>query len=157
MEALMEILSIILIVLAIEISLIAYLTFMTVIFGRRVEQAQQIMVTSPWRSFLTGILNFLFFGAIALALNAVGGDLTRLLAVIVLTALIAVVGIGLAGLVNLTGQRLSPGAERLKMTAWGTLTLSLACGLPFLGWFVLLPAVLFVSLGAVILGFFQRK
>jgi hypothetical protein len=157
MEALMEILSIILIALAIEISLVAYLTFMTVIFGRRVEQAQQIMVASPWRSFLAGVLNFLFFGAIALALNAVGGELTRLLAVIVMIVLVAVIGIGLAGLVNLTGQRLSPGAERVKMTAWGTVTLSLACGLPFLGWFVLLPAVLFVSLGAVILGFFQRK
>jgi glucan phosphoethanolaminetransferase (alkaline phosphatase superfamily) len=157
MEALMEILSIILIVLAIEISLVAYLTIMTVIFGRRVEQAQQIMAASPWRSFLAGVLNFLFFGAIALALNAVGGELPRLLAVIVLTVLVAVVGIGLAGLVNLTGQRLSLGAERLKMTAWGTVTLSLACALPVLGWFVLLPGVIFVSLGAVILGFFQRK
>jgi hypothetical protein len=157
MEAFMEILSIILIVLAIEISLVAYLSIMTVIFGRRVEQAQQNMLGSPWRSFLIGVLNFLFFGAIALALNSVGGEFTRLLALIVMTLLIAVIGIGLAGLVNLTGQRLSPGAERLKMTAWGTVTLSLACALPVLGWFVLLPGVLFVSLGAVILGFFQRK
>ena len=153
----MEILSIILIVLAIEVSLVAYLTFMTVVFGRRVELAQQIMVTSPWRSFLIGLLNFLFFGAIALALNSIGGEIPRLLAVIVLTVLIAAAGIGLSGLVNLTGQRLSPGAERLKMTAWGTITLSLACALPLLGWFVLLPAVLFVSFGAVIIGLFQKK
>lgn len=153
----MEILSTILIALAIEVSLVAYLTFMTVIFGRRVEQAQQIMVSSPWRSFLIGVLNFLFFGAIALALNSVGGEITRLLALVVMTLLITVIGIGLAGLVNLTGQRLSPGSERMKMTAWGTVTLSLACALPLLGWFVLLPAVLFVSLGSVIIGLFQKK
>ena len=151
-----EILSIILISLAIEVCLVAYLLTMTALFGRRVEQAGQILESSPWRALLAGVLNFLFFGAIILALNAIDIPLTRLLAVIVLTALVAVVGIGLAGLVNITGRRLSPGAERLKLAAWGTVTLSLACALPLLGWFVLLPGVLLASLGAVILGLFRR-
>jgi hypothetical protein len=39
----------------------------------------------------------------------------------------------------------------------GTLILSLACGLPFVGWFLLLPYILIIGVGAAILGFFQKS
>jgi hypothetical protein len=35
--------------------------------------------------------------------------------------------------------------------------LCIACALPFVGWFLLLPFVAFTGIGATILGFFQKS
>jgi hypothetical protein len=43
-----------------------------------------------------------------------------------------------------------------KRNLWSAVILCIACALPFVGWFLLLPYVAFTGIGATILGFFQR-
>jgi len=57
---------------------------------------------------------------------------------------------------GLIGERILPDLPAWKQLPWGTVCLALACALPFVGWFLLLPYVGFIGIGAVILGFFQR-
>jgi hypothetical protein len=57
----------------------------------------------------------------------------------------------------LIGERLFPDHAIWKQILLGSICLSLACALPFVGWFLLLPYVGFVGIGAVILGFFERE
>jgi hypothetical protein len=42
-------------------------------------------------------------------------------------------------------------------TAYGAVILALACALPFIGWFGLLPYAGLLGIGAFILSFFQRQ
>jgi sorbitol-specific phosphotransferase system component IIBC len=58
---------------------------------------------------------------------------------------------------NLLGERIFPDQSAWKQTIWGTVILSFACALPIVGWFLLLPYVGFVGIGAFILGLFQRE
>jgi len=44
----------------------------------------------------------------------------------------------------------------VKKSIWGSVLLTFACALPFVGWFLLLPYLVFLGFGAVVLGFFQR-
>jgi hypothetical protein len=39
----------------------------------------------------------------------------------------------------------------------GTVVLTLASATPFLGWFVFLPAIISLGLGAFVLGWFRRR
>jgi hypothetical protein len=64
---------------------------------------------------------------------------------------------GLAGVVNELGTRLFPDQTATKQTLWGSIVLTFACGLPFVGWFLILPYVAFLGIGATILGFLQRN
>ena len=78
-------------------------------------------------------------------------------ALLIAALLTIILSFGLAGMVNLVGERIMPEHSSLKKTVWGTVLLTFACALPFVGWFLLLPYVAFLGFGAVILGFFQRE
>jgi hypothetical protein len=57
---------------------------------------------------------------------------------------------------NVIGGRIFTGHNVIKQNIFGAITLSAACALPFAGWFLMLPYVGLVGIGAVILGFFQK-
>ena len=109
----------------------------------------------PGRSVVVGLVNWIFFAAVVLALLALT-QWTRIqllaLPALAIAAVVALAAIfGLAGVVELVGERLlahTPGARR---TGLGALVLAWACALPYAGWFALLPYVLALGLGAVIL------
>jgi hypothetical protein len=151
-----ELLGAIVLAISVEITLVAYLAVMAALFPQRVARARGILEAAPIRSLLVGLVNFLFFGALALALSAAAGEPGQMLALVVLLIPAAVAGLGLSALAQIIARQLKPDALGLAQTAWGGMPLSLACAFPFLGWFVLLPAVLLACLGAVILGWFQR-
>jgi sorbitol-specific phosphotransferase system component IIBC len=60
-------------------------------------------------------------------------------------------------MVGVLGEKMFSSAESLKRTIWGSVLLTLACALPFVGWFLLFPYVALTGFGAVILSFFQRE
>jgi hypothetical protein len=62
---------------------------------------------------------------------------------------------GLGGVTQLVGERLLPERGPALRQAAGALAAGLACALPFVGWFVLLPYLLLLGLGAFILSFFD--
>ena len=159
-----DIVRLFLILLLLIAGLAAYFLVLNALFGSRVTRTRSIAQSMAGRSFGIGLVNFLFFTVIALVLLSIAenagpfirGVLT-IPAIIILALLAIALSLGLAGMSNLIGERIFPDLPAWKQTLWGTVCLSLACAVPFIGWFLLLPYVGFVGIGAVILGFLQRE
>jgi sorbitol-specific phosphotransferase system component IIBC len=158
-----DILRLFFIIVLLTIGLTAYFLVVSALFANRVAKAQCIINQMPARAIGVGLVNFLFFGVIATILFSVAENTTGVIKVILtipallITALLTIIlSFGLAGMVNLVGDRILPEHSSLKKTLWGSVMLTFACAIPFAGWFLLLPYVAFLGFGAVILGFFQR-
>jgi hypothetical protein len=139
----------------------AYCVAMVLFFGRAVTNAELSATLSPWRAFGVGLVNLLFFGTVAL-LSAGVADSSGI-QILAIPALVAVVlvgigwSIGLSALARVAGVRLLPAANGFQQLAAGAAVLTLASLLPFVGWFILLPYLLFVSLGATIMSLFSGR
>ena len=159
-----DILRIFFIVILLTITLAAYFLVIGALFTSRVTKTQSIINQTSGRAFGLGLVNFFFFGLIAfvmlsLAENAGSffkGVLT-IPALLILAFLSILLSLGLTGIVNALGERLFPDITIWKRNIWSAVILCFACALPFVGWFLLLPYVGFVGIGASILGFFQRS
>ncbi len=159
-----EILRLSFIIILLTIALAAYFLVIGALFANRVAKTQRVMIAMTGRSFGVGLVNFAFFGVIALVLFSVAGstgDFIRFILTVpalLITAVLAIMlSFGLAGISNLIGERIFLDQLAWKQTVWGTMILSFACALPVVGWFLLLPYVGFVGIGAFILGLFQRE
>jgi hypothetical protein len=151
-------------IILMTIGLVAYFLVANALFPQRIVKTKAIIQSMPARSFGIGLVNFVFFAVIALVLFSISENAAAFLkviltipALIILALLAIILSFGLAGMSNLIGERIFPDVSAWKQTLWGTVCLSLACALPFVGWFLLLPYVGFVGIGAVILGFFRRE
>jgi hypothetical protein len=157
----MEILSIILLAILIGFSLVAFFLVLEIFFSRRIARTRQALELSPGRAFLIGLVNLGFFGTLALIFAALadqgGGDAIRLVALAILMIPTAGIVFGLAGAVQLAGERLAPGKPPVWRGAAGAIALIFACGLPFVGWFGLLPFLCLLGLGGFIMTFFSRR
>lgn len=152
------------IVTFLTISLTAYFLVIGALFANRTTKTQRVLTAMPGRSFGVGLVNFLFFGVIALVLFSLAENAGSFIKVILtlpallITAVLAIMlSFGLAGMSNLLGERIFPEVTLWKRTLIGTAILSFACALPLVGWFLLLPYAGFVGIGAFILGLFQRE
>jgi hypothetical protein len=159
-----DILRLLLILLLLTTSFSAYFLVVGALFPSRVTKSQRVLNQMTGRSLGVGFVNFLFFGVIAIVLFSIaentGGLLRGILTIpaLVITAVLTVLlSFGLTGVVNELGTRLIPDQASMKQTLWGSIVLTFACALPFVGWFLLLPYVAFLSVGATILGFLQRN
>jgi hypothetical protein len=158
-----DILRLLIAILLLTIGLVAYFLVMNALFTPRIERTKILAQSMPVRAAGVGLVNFVFFAVIATVLLSVAetaGPILRgiliIPAVVILAALAFVLSLGLVAMSNLMGERIFPSFSSWKQTLWGTVCLSLACALPFVGWFLLLPYVGCVGIGAVILGFLQR-
>ncbi|HET6822363.1 MAG TPA: hypothetical protein VFH34_06920 [Anaerolineales bacterium] len=158
-----DILRLLFAVLLLTIGLAAYFLVLNALFAPRIERTKSVAQLLPVRSAGIGLVNFVFFAVIATVLLAAAetaGPILRVIlilpAVVILAALSFVLSLGLVAMSNLIGEKIFPDFSAWKQTLWGTVCLSLASVLPFIGWFLLLPYVSFVGIGAVILGFLQR-
>jgi hypothetical protein len=158
-----DIVRLILVIILLTIGLTAYFLVVNALFPQRVAKAKSIIQSMPARSFGIGLVNFVFFAVIALVLFSVAENMSPFVrgilvipALVILACLAIVLSLGLTGMSSLIGERIFSDFFAWKQTLWGTVCLSLACALPFVGWFLLLPYAGFVGIGAVILGFFQR-
>ncbi len=152
------------IIVLLLVGLSAYFLVLNALFAVRITQTRTVAQSMPARSFGIGLVNFLFFGVIAIVLLSVAENAGPFIkavlsfpAIVILAFLAIVLSLGLAGMSNIIGERILPELSGWKQTLWGTVCLTLACALPFVGWFLLLPYVGLTGFGAVILGFFQRK
>lgn len=78
-------------------------------------------------------------------------------ALVILAFLTVLLSIGLTGMVNVLGERIFPDIILWKRNIWSAVILCFACALPFVGWFLLLPYVGLVGVGASILGILSEK
>ncbi len=153
------------IIVLLNIGLVSYFLTWRLLFPRRIAKTRAVAEGTPSRSFGVGLVNFLFFGAIAMVLLSVADRVENefLKTVMTLPALffLVILGIGLSfglcGMAELVGERLAPTQTAFRRTVWGTLAISFGSSLPFVGWFILLPYVGLVGLGAFIVGFFWKE
>ncbi len=137
-------------------TLAALLVLLPALLPGRVQRTQQIAQSSPGRAFVIGLVNLLFFGVV-IAIFTQGGEFGGLIAAILLMALLAITAVGLAGINQIVQGRLYPKSEGVKV-GLKTAVLLIAGGLvPLLGWLVLTPILLLISLGAAIIALVRRR
>ena len=139
----------------------AMLVLLTALAPGYVERARAVMRDRPWRSFLLGLVNTLFFGALSLLTSAdwapvalVGG-----FSLIVVLPLFMVLGLLVAA--GIVGERIwlqiaSRPGSLLGSLVLGILVLGLTLLVPIFGWLLFLGLIL-SGLGAGILALFQRS
>lgn len=161
MEPLLRILTLFILI---PLCLFGFFIVMNVLFPEQISKTRNTLQQTLKRSFWIGLVNVLFLLPVSLILlslsNATGGPLAAIImlpGLILLGILLGLASFGLTCIVNRIGEQIMLEQNLLKRTFWGTLFLSLACGLPFVGWFLMLPYVLIIGVGAAILGFFQRS
>ena len=133
----------------------AFFVVLSALFPDRIARVQAAAAAMPGRAIVVGLVNWIFFAAVVLALLALTQwTHVQLLALpaLVIAAIVALAAIfGLAGVVEMLGARLLVNTPGPRRTGLGAMVLAWACALPYAGWFVLLPYVLALGLGAVIL------
>lgn len=142
-------------------TLVGLFVVMNALFTPWIARTCQAAETQATRSFLVGLVNLVFVGAlisavIALADNT-GLDFVIVLAILLAAALAIATTFGLAAMVQVVGARLVPGGQGLRPGIWGTIALMLGCLTPYVGWFGLLPYVAIRGLGAFVLALFGKR
>jgi len=150
--------------LLLTITLSAYFLVIEALFTERVLKTKNVIQQMPWRSFGLGMVNFLFFGVIALVLLSVSQNAAAFVrgvltipALVILVFLGVLLSLGLTGMVHSVGAQIFPDMPAWKRNIWSAVILCFSCALPVFGWFLLFPFIGFVGIGAAILGFFQRN
>ena len=152
-----EIIALIFLIPAAVITLVALLVAISYLWSQRSTQASQILDKSPGRCFIIGLVNFLFFGILAVFLSQ-QGDSAGLLALLILLALSGIAVSGMGGFLLLLTTRIYPQAgDDLKVRLKTAVLLILALCAPVLGWFILTPLLLITGLGAGIMALVRRS
>lgn len=118
-----------------------------------VERARERVTRTPWKSFFFGVLLVLMASVPFAILNALAGPF-QFLAYAGLFLGLTFASFGAAGIAQMMGERLrgqgvqatSPGA-----LLRGAVALEFATAFPIIGWFIVFPFVLLMSLGASVL------
>ncbi len=141
-----------------SVSLVAFFLVVSALFPGRVVRTRASAESMAGRSLLIGVVNLVFFAAVGLAAFAlngrVGGGVLVIPGLAVWALLASGVSFGLAGLVSLVGERLAPNQSAIGRTVCGTLALAWAAATPVVGWFLLLPYLCSLGLGAFVVSFF---
>jgi hypothetical protein len=126
-----------------------------------VERARAVMRRRPGRSFLLGLVNFVFFAALSLLTGMNFAPVAFLGAFALVIVLPLFLLIGLLAAAGLAGERIwaqiaSRPGTLLGSLVLGTFALGLTVLVPIFGWLLFLGLTL-TGLGASILALFQRR
>jgi hypothetical protein len=129
----------------------AMILSIALVFPGKAQHARTRLVKRPWLSFFTGLLLWLTVGVVGFGMIASPLPIGKLMGWTVLMALLSIAAVGSAGLVTLASERLQ--ALALDLTPYAAVTKSAAmivvAGLvPVLGWFLIVPFLVFASTGA---------
>jgi hypothetical protein len=146
------------------VTLVALFTVLSLLISGTTDRIRTVMLEHPVRSFLVGLVNFLFSAAIAALLAQLVGKVKGLesvfaiLAVLILGWLSVPALVGLASIVGLLRERMGTGGQNtVRGTMWASLLLVLAALVPFVGWFVFTPVALLTGLGAAVFTLFRHE
>jgi hypothetical protein len=159
-----EILRLSLVTILLTVGLVAYFLVAGALFPQRLAKTRSLINSATGRSFGVGLVNFVFFTVIAVVLFSLAENtgpfikgLLTIPALLITAFLLIMLSFGLSATAGLLGERIFPDLPAWKQSACGTICLSFACAVPFVGWFLLLPYTGLIGIGAFILGFFQRE
>lgn len=158
-----EIITITLAIIILTVNLLPFFIVFQALFPARLAKTIEIANRSPGRSFLVGLINFVFLFVMVIALffllERAGGGIWQAVLILPTLAVLTVSGIflsvGLAAVSALVGERLAAPQSAWKHIFWGALLLGLGSSVPFVGWFLLLPYAAWVGMGAFLISFFQ--
>jgi hypothetical protein len=143
--------------LALVVGLTALLLLCDVLFPNLVGRARRNAEQMPIRSFVVGLINFVFFGLIAVALLS-GDEGAKLIGLVVGTILLSFVAVGLAVVGRLVGERLRPNDDSaVRQMLAGALTLELAALVPLVGWFAVPALAGLIGYGATVIALIRRR
>ena len=151
-----DVLSIALALLALGIGLAALLVLCDAVFSSLVARARQNAEHMPFRSFAVGLINFIFFGLIAIAFLS-GDETARLIGLVIATILLSFAAVGLAVAARWVGERLRPDdPSTTRRLLAGAVTLELAALVPLVGWFAVPALAGLIGYGATIIALVRR-
>lgn len=145
--------------LALGIIFPGMLTAWWLLFPNRVELAHQRLEATPWRSFFAGV-----GAAVAAAISisilfAIPLPFASFLGALLLFTVLAAAGIGAAGIASLMAERLQirSGDSLNQFGAFirAAVALELMAAFPLIGWLLIIPVTLLVSLGAASFALFR--
>jgi hypothetical protein len=150
-----QVFPILILIIITGICLVALFITLHAFFTRILERTRSTAAERASRSFLTGLVNVLFFVAVTVALLAVGQNagVGAIFVLAFIIGLLLLVGIlfGTTAMVLLLKERLFPGQLGNRPVAWAGGTATLACLTPYIGWFGLFPYMIFRGMGAFVI------
>ncbi|MEW5939577.1 MAG: hypothetical protein AB1750_07950 [Chloroflexota bacterium] len=159
-----QILPITIVLLVGGIALISLLAVLGLMFPRPVERTRAALEASLWKSFLLGLVNFLFAAAITALLAKLGqraggvpAAILIFLALLLALALTVFSMLGLTGLTTLIGERIGEGSAPFRNHLRGSLLFILAGLTPYVGWFAFAPLAIITGFGAALQASVFRK
>jgi hypothetical protein len=146
-----DVFSVVSLIFAICISAWATLLGTALLFRQRTDLAQRAIENRPWRAFFGGLFVLLIVGTIAIGLISNPVPVIKLSGTILALGLLSIAAIGAGGLCQLIAGRMQPLDPTLspyRAIGRSAAILVIAGLLPLVGWWVFMPVVLAVSLGA---------
>lgn len=155
----METLSVILLSLISLAALIASVLFMRGLFPARVKKITNTLENQWKRSFWIGLLNTTLITILVIGLSSLSQNapVFYLPSFVIYSAILIGLLYGLTAFIGLLGDRLFPDLPENKKDIRGGIVFLLASLLPGIGWFLLLPYGLSLSVGAVVITLFEAR
>ncbi|MCF6277201.1 MAG: hypothetical protein L3J16_00405 [Anaerolineales bacterium] len=139
------------ILLLLGIAFPGMLTAWWLLFPATVERAQTRLDESPWKSFWLG-LGILFIVTIPVGiLLSAGGGVGQFFGWTLIAVVLTASGIGAAGISAKMGvllEKRSDGISPASAFVRGAVALELAAIFPLVGWFIVIPLAIVLSMGA---------
>ncbi len=141
------------------ITLIASFVFTRGLFPRKVDLIQAALENHWKRSFWIGLVNTVFITILVLGLGALGNNFRVFYLPAFAIYAVFLIGLlfGLTAFIQLLGGRLFPERTPVQRDIRAGVVFLLTGLLPAVGWFLLFPYVIFLSIGAVVLTLFRKK
>lgn len=148
-----DVFKILFLILGALICSVSYWLLFSALFARAVLRSQEALAARPVSVLLTGALAGLPLLLLGVALAANGAGPIKLVGIALLILLTTAALFGSTGLVRMVGLGLGtpqPSQHNGATVLRGGAVVSIACVLPMVGWFLLLPAVLLLGFGATV-------
>jgi hypothetical protein len=155
----MDTLSIILISILALITLLASLIFIRGLFPTRVNKIQDNLESNWKRSFWLGLMNTVLITIFVFGFGSLGNGspIFYIPAFVIYGAFLVGLLFGLSAFVQILGQKIFPDLDPVKRDVRAGSVFLLTSLLPFVGWFLLFPYVISLSVGAVVITLFQNR
>lgn len=141
------------------VTLVASFIFTRGLFPIRVDKVRSTLESNWKRSFWIGLVNTILITILVLGLGSLANGSPILLfpAFGIYGALLIGLLFGLSAFNLILGDKLFPDLDPVKRDIKAGTVLLLTSLLPFVGWFLLFPYVISLSVGAVVITLFQDR
>jgi len=155
----METISVVLLSILALITLVASFIFFRGLFPIRVSKVQATLENNWKRSFWLGLLNTILITIFVFGFGSLGNGspFFYIPAFAMYGAFLIGLLFGLSAFVQILGDRLFPDLNPIKRDVKAGAVFLLTSLLPFVGWFLLFPYVISLSVGAVVITLFQER